>query len=59
MKRLTTVVDPVKLHDVLKNLVENESHYAPKDSTMELGSGRSDGWLVLTVSDRGPGIPEA
>ena len=55
----TVLVDPVKLHDVLKNLVENASHYAPKDSTIELGADRSDGWLVLTVSDRGPGIPEA
>ena len=55
----TALVDPVKLHDVVKNLVENALHYSPKDSTIELRAARSDGRLVLTVSDRGPGIPEA
>lgn len=54
----TALVDPVKLHDVVKNLVENALHYSPRGSTIELGAARSDGRLVLTVSDRGPGIPE-
>ena len=30
----TALVDPVKLHDVVKNLVENALHYAPPDSTI-------------------------
>lgn len=54
----TVLVDPAKLHDVLKNLVENASHYAPAETAIEIGSALSDGQLVLTVSDRGPGIPD-
>lgn len=51
--------DPRKLHDVLKNLVDNASHYAPAGTAIELGAERADGRLILTVGDRGPGIPDA
>lgn len=40
-------------------MVENAAHYAPKDSTIELRAARVNGRLVVTVDDRGPGIPEA
>jgi two-component system phosphate regulon sensor histidine kinase PhoR len=51
--------DPVKLHDVCRNLVENASNYAPEQGTIEVSTGRSGDHVVLTVADRGPGIPEA
>lgn len=51
--------DPVKLHDALRNLVENAIAYAPEDSIIELKAA-SDGVLdTLSVADRGPGIPDA
>ena len=54
------VADQVKLHDVIKNLVENAAHYAPERSAIELGAAVEEAGavLVLRVSDRGPGIPD-
>ena len=54
------VVDPVKIHDVIRNLVENAAHYAPERSVIELeaAAGDSGSGVVLRVSDRGPGIPD-
>jgi two-component system phosphate regulon sensor histidine kinase PhoR len=52
-------VDAGKLHDALRNLVENAVAYAPPDTTITLASNRGDGEIVITVADEGPGIPEA
>ena len=51
--------DPAKLHDVLRNLIENAVKHAPKDSRILLEASRQGDTLVLTVADEGPGIPEA
>ncbi|MFL6280339.1 MAG: ATP-binding protein [Vicinamibacterales bacterium] len=51
--------DPAKLHDVLRNLLHNATSYAPEGSEIILASSRRDSRVVLTVSDSGPGIPEA
>jgi two-component system phosphate regulon sensor histidine kinase PhoR len=50
--------DPVKLHDVFRNLVENASNYSPEGSLIELESTVGGGGVLLRVQDRGPGIPE-
>ncbi|MBP8274073.1 MAG: HAMP domain-containing protein [Acidobacteria bacterium] len=50
-------VDAGKLHDVLRNLVENAINYGPEDSTIDVTVSREDGAAVISVSDRGPGIP--
>jgi two-component system phosphate regulon sensor histidine kinase PhoR len=52
-------VDPAKLHDALRNLVENAIAYSPPSTTITLASLRTDGEFVITVADDGPGIPEA
>jgi two-component system phosphate regulon sensor histidine kinase PhoR len=52
-------VDTAKLHDALRNLVENAIAYAPPSTTIALASLRTDGECVITVADEGPGIPEA
>ena len=49
--------DPAKLHDIIRNLVENAVNYSPEDSHIELHAERRDGSLIITVSDSGPGIP--
>ena len=51
--------DPAKLHDVLKNLLENAIRYAPAASRIVLGTAAEDHAVLLTVEDRGPGIPSA
>ena len=51
--------DPGKLHDALRNLLENATNYAPEESTIVMGSQRVGSRIRLTVSDEGPGIPEA
>ena len=55
---LTTSGDPAKLHDVLRNLLENASNYSPEGGVIEVGASRRNGWIEIVVADRGPGIPE-
>ena len=55
----TVTGDPAKLHDALRNLLENASNYAPPRSRIVMASERKDGKILLTVEDEGPGIPEA
>jgi two-component system phosphate regulon sensor histidine kinase PhoR len=50
-------VDPVKLHDIVRNLVENAVNYSPEDTEVVLEATRVDGTFTITVSDSGPGIP--
>jgi two-component system phosphate regulon sensor histidine kinase PhoR len=51
--------DPAKLHDALRNLLENATNYSPEGSTISMSSARNDNRVLLAVADSGPGIPEA
>lgn len=51
--------DPAKLHDALRNLLENAINYSPDAGTIRLSSRREGDRLVITVKDQGPGIPES
>jgi two-component system phosphate regulon sensor histidine kinase PhoR len=53
----TVVADPAKLHDVLRNLVENAVNYTPDGGAIEVHADVQDGRFRLTVADTGPGIP--
>ena len=53
------VSDPAKLHDVLRNLVENAVNYAPEGGLVTVEAEREPQALVLRVLDNGPGIPLA
>jgi len=55
----TVETDGAKLHDAVRNLVENAVAYAPSGTTIELAARREGGRTLLTVADQGPGIPEA
>jgi two-component system phosphate regulon sensor histidine kinase PhoR len=50
--------DPTKLHDVLRNLMENASNYSPEGGTIDVTSSRSGDIVTISVADRGPGIPD-
>jgi two-component system phosphate regulon sensor histidine kinase PhoR len=49
--------DPAKLHDIVRNLVENAVNYSPDDAEIRLSTSRQNGALTMTVADSGPGIP--
>ena len=49
----------MKLHDAVRNLIENSVHYAPEETAIRVASEEREGLLAITVSDRGPGIPDA
>lgn len=49
--------DPAKIHDVLRNLIENASNYGPEGSAIDVTSRRNGVTISIAVADRGPGIP--
>src|SRR5207247_3559871 len=51
--------DSAKLQDALRNLVANAISYAPEQTTIRVEASRLDGRVTVSVSDEGPGIPEA
>jgi two-component system phosphate regulon sensor histidine kinase PhoR len=51
--------DPAKLHDALRNLLENASNYAPARSRIVMTSERRGDTILLIVEDEGPGVPDA
>lgn len=51
-------VDPVLFEQVLFNLLDNASKYAPEGTSIRIQAFADDGWVVLQVMDEGPGIPE-
>jgi signal transduction histidine kinase len=53
----TVSADPAKLHDIIRNLVENAVNYSPEDAEVRLAAARSNGQFTISVSDSGPGIP--
>jgi len=55
----TVAGDPAKLHDVLRNLIENAVNYSPPGSTITLAARATDDQIAIVVQDEGPGIPEA
>ncbi len=48
--------DALALVRVLENLVDNAISASPSGTSINLGSGETDGWGWMTVADRGPGI---
>jgi two-component system phosphate regulon sensor histidine kinase PhoR len=49
--------DPAKLHDIIRNLVENAVNYSPEGAEVRLGAAQQNGRYIITVADSGPGIP--
>ncbi|MFB7334053.1 ATP-binding protein [Streptomyces adustus] len=48
--------DPVRIRQVLGNLVSNALRHTPADGTVTLAARRADDAVVLTVADTGTGI---
>jgi two-component system phosphate regulon sensor histidine kinase PhoR len=51
--------DPAKLHDALRNLLENAVNYSPEGTTITMTAERHDSRILFSIADEGPGIPDA
>jgi len=51
--------NPIRLRQLLDNLLTNASKYAPSDSTIRVSLQSEDNWIIFSVADEGPGIPQA
>ena len=49
--------DPLRLHQVVANLLANARVHTPVGTTTTLGLGTEDGYRVIEVTDDGPGVP--
>jgi signal transduction histidine kinase len=50
--------DPIRLEQVLTNLLSNALRYTPDGGHIDLALSSSDGSVRLSIHDSGPGIPE-
>jgi two-component system sensor histidine kinase KdpD len=50
-------LDYLQMDQVLTNLIENAVRYTPSASPIEIGVEVVDGQMMVSVADRGPGIP--
>ncbi|WP_240508402.1 sensor histidine kinase, partial [Streptomyces ossamyceticus] len=53
----TVTGDPLRLHQLVANLLNNARVHTPPGTTTTLGLGTEDGYRVIEVMDDGPGIP--
>ena len=51
------VTDAAKLHDILRNLVENAVTHSPAGTRVEVTARSTASGTVIEVADSGPGIP--
>jgi signal transduction histidine kinase len=49
--------DPVRLRQMIANLLENAIKYTPEGGEVKLEASAEDDQVILKVSDTGPGIP--
>ena len=54
----TVLADPARAAQALRALIENALEYAPEGTPVGVALSVSRGQAVLSVSDRGPGVPD-
>jgi two-component system sensor histidine kinase BaeS len=52
------MVDPIRLEQVVFNLMDNAIRYTPPHGTVQITAVERGGILEIQVTDNGPGIPE-
>ncbi|MGD9906133.1 MAG: ATP-binding protein [Vicinamibacterales bacterium] len=53
----TLWLDAAKVHDIVRNLVENAVNYTPNDGRIDIRGELAGDGLSIQVADTGPGIP--
>ncbi|MBA2725299.1 MAG: hypothetical protein H0U53_04850 [Actinobacteria bacterium] len=51
-------VDPVRIRQVLTNLLSNAAKFAPPSSTIHVSVDMNEHYAEIVVSDEGPGVPD-
>lgn len=51
-------IDEPKIIEVITNLIDNAIKYSPENSNVEVGLKKKENSLILSVKDKGIGIPE-
>jgi signal transduction histidine kinase len=51
--------DPVRMGQALSNLVDNALKYTPDGGRVVVAASSAPGFVTVTVTDNGPGVPEA
>jgi signal transduction histidine kinase len=54
---VTAIGDETRFRQVLEQLLENESKYAPAAEGVSIGVWRMDGEVQIYITDDGPGVP--
>ena len=49
-------VDPLRIEQVLRNLLDNAVKYSPSAGTIDVGATPNDGMAVVWIANEGPGI---
>jgi signal transduction histidine kinase len=56
---LAAVGDPVRVHQVVVNLVDNALRHSPAGARVTVAARAGDGAVRIEVADEGPGFPDA
>jgi signal transduction histidine kinase len=58
IKSFVLKIDPIRIYQVLRNLVDNAIKYSKKDKEITVQITQDIGWAVIRVIDQGVGIPK-
>jgi two-component system sensor histidine kinase KdpD len=50
-------IDHSLFSHALTNILDNAAKYSPPEALIEVGVRREEGWIIVSVADRGMGIP--
>ena len=53
------LADYDKIYEAIYNIIDNAVKYSPENSLVQIDVAEKDEWIVIKVSDNGPGIPES
>src|SRR5260221_226595 len=53
----TVELDPDRVHQALRNILENAVRHSPRGGVVRLSAGRTNGTVRFVVTDSGPGFP--